>query len=166
MTPSGCPVTPGFPIRRSPDHSLFDSYPRHIAAYHVLHRLSTPRHPPCTLSNLTTLMRGCHDAAEVRRLQQHQRQPTNKSGQTIFQRLRYSSGAATSTPIEMRASLTTPDTLGSSKKPQILRKSHRRSPERQRRSDSTNPRPHLHMSKSNRPSPHHQLAYDKLGRAE
>ena len=57
--PSGCPVTPGFPIRRSPDQSLFDSSPRHIAAYHVLHRLSTPRHPPCALSNLTTLMRGC-----------------------------------------------------------------------------------------------------------
>ena len=60
MTPSGCPVTPGFPIRRSPDQSLFDSSPRHIAAYHVLHRLSTPRHPPCTLSSLTTFMRGCH----------------------------------------------------------------------------------------------------------
>jgi hypothetical protein len=59
VTPSGCPVTPGFPIRRSPDHSLFDSSPRHIAACHVLHRLSTPRHPPCTLSSLTTLTRGC-----------------------------------------------------------------------------------------------------------
>ena len=60
MTPSGCPVTPGFPIRKSPDQSSFDSSPRHIAAYHVLRRLSTPRHPPCTLSNLTALMRGCH----------------------------------------------------------------------------------------------------------
>ena len=59
MTPSGCPVTPGFPIRKSPDQSLLDSSPRHIAAYHVLHRLSTPRHPPCTLSSLTTFMRGC-----------------------------------------------------------------------------------------------------------
>src|SRR5881394_1980099 len=27
--------------------------PRHIAACHVLHRLSVPRHPPSTLSNLT-----------------------------------------------------------------------------------------------------------------
>ncbi len=60
VTPSGCPVTPGFPIRRSPDQSLFDSSPRHIAAYHVLHRLSTPRHPPRTLSSLTTFMRDCH----------------------------------------------------------------------------------------------------------
>ena len=59
VTPSGCPVTPGFPIRRSPDQSLFDSSPRHIAAYHVLPRFSTPRHPPCTLSSLTTIMRGC-----------------------------------------------------------------------------------------------------------
>ena len=59
VMPSGCPVTPGFPIRRSPDRSLFDSSPRHIAACHVLHRLSTPRHPPCTLRSLTTFMRGC-----------------------------------------------------------------------------------------------------------
>ncbi len=64
VTPSGCPVTPGFPIRRSPDQSLLDSSPRHIAAYHVLHRLSTPRHPPRTLSSLTTLMRGCHAGAQ------------------------------------------------------------------------------------------------------
>ena len=58
MAPSGCPVTPGFPIRRSPDQCAFDHSPGHIAAYHVLLRLSTPRHPPCTLSSLTTLMRG------------------------------------------------------------------------------------------------------------
>ena len=62
MTPSGCPVTSGFPIRRSPDQSLFDSSPRLVAACHVLHRLSTPRHPPRTLSNLTTLMRDCQTA--------------------------------------------------------------------------------------------------------
>ncbi len=50
-------MTVGFPIRRSPDQCAFDRSPGLIAAYHVLHRLSTPRHPPCTLSNLTTLMR-------------------------------------------------------------------------------------------------------------
>ena len=55
--PSGCPVTPGFPIRTSPDQSSFDSSPRLIAACHVLHRLSTPRHPPCTLTSLTILMK-------------------------------------------------------------------------------------------------------------
>jgi hypothetical protein len=38
---------------------LFDSSPRHIAAYHDLHRFLTPRHPPCTLHSLTTIMRGC-----------------------------------------------------------------------------------------------------------
>ena len=29
-------------------------YPKLIAAYHVLHRLWEPRHPPCALSNLLT----------------------------------------------------------------------------------------------------------------
>ena len=32
------------------------SSPGLIAAYHVLHRLSAPRHPPYTLSNLTALI--------------------------------------------------------------------------------------------------------------
>jgi hypothetical protein len=68
MTPSGCPVTPGFPIRRSPDQSSFDSYPRLIAAYHVLHRLSTPRHPPCTLSSLTTFMNSCDQTVSITRV--------------------------------------------------------------------------------------------------
>ena len=39
----------GFPIRKSPDQSLFSSSPRLIAAVHVLHRLLVPRHPPCAL---------------------------------------------------------------------------------------------------------------------
>src|SRR3954453_736663 len=43
----------GFPIRKSPDQSLFSSSPRLIAASHVLHRLLMPRHPPCALNNLT-----------------------------------------------------------------------------------------------------------------
>lgn len=60
MTPSACAVTPGFPIRTSPDQRSFDNSPELIAAYHVLHRLSTPRHPPCTLSSLTAIIRGCH----------------------------------------------------------------------------------------------------------
>ena len=45
---------PGFPIRKSPGQSLFGSYPKLIAAFHVLHRLPAPRHPPYTLSCLTT----------------------------------------------------------------------------------------------------------------
>ena len=43
----------GFPhseIRGSPD---ICSSPRLFAAYHVFHRLSVPRHPPCALSCLT-----------------------------------------------------------------------------------------------------------------
>ena len=43
----------GCPIRKSPDHSLFSGSPKLIAANHVLHRLSTPRHPPIALSSLT-----------------------------------------------------------------------------------------------------------------
>ena len=46
---------PGCPIRRSRDQ-LVCSSPRLIAAYHVLHRLLAPRHPPYTLSNLTALI--------------------------------------------------------------------------------------------------------------
>jgi hypothetical protein len=43
----------GFPIRRSPDQSLFSDSPELIAASHVLYRLPAPRHPPYALSNLT-----------------------------------------------------------------------------------------------------------------
>ena len=44
---------PGFPIRKSPDRSLFSSSPKLIAANHALHRLLAPRHPPYALSSLT-----------------------------------------------------------------------------------------------------------------
>ena len=51
----------GFPIRKSPDQSLLGGSPRLIAADRVLHRRLAPRHPPCTLSSLTTpLRRPCH----------------------------------------------------------------------------------------------------------
>ena len=49
----------GLPIRRSRDIMLVCSSPWLIAAYHVLHRLSDPRHPPCALNcfkNLTANM--------------------------------------------------------------------------------------------------------------
>src|SRR5512139_2326346 len=42
----------GFPIRTSSDPRSVGSSPRHIAASHVLHRLSVPRHPPCALKHL------------------------------------------------------------------------------------------------------------------
>ncbi len=53
---TGFKALPGFPIRKSSDHSSVDSSPRHIAASHVLHRLLVPRHPPCALTNLATKM--------------------------------------------------------------------------------------------------------------
>src|SRR4029078_12801305 len=43
----------GFPIRRSPVITPVCGSPKLIAACHVLHRLSLPRHPPCALSSLT-----------------------------------------------------------------------------------------------------------------
>src|SRR6478672_9095228 len=39
----------GFPIRKSRDRRLVSTSPGLIAAAHVLHRLSAPRHPPCAL---------------------------------------------------------------------------------------------------------------------
>jgi hypothetical protein len=45
---------PGYPIRTSSDPRSVDNSPRHIAASHVLHRLSMPRHPPCALTHLQT----------------------------------------------------------------------------------------------------------------
>ena len=53
---SACTVTVGFPIRKSQDQCSFDNSPGLIAAYHVLHRLITPRHPPCTLNSLITFI--------------------------------------------------------------------------------------------------------------
>jgi hypothetical protein len=46
---------PGCPIRRSGDLILVCSSPRLIAAYHVLHRLLEPRHPPCALIRFKTI---------------------------------------------------------------------------------------------------------------
>src|SRR5262245_12204407 len=45
----------GFPHSDIPGSKLVCSSPRLIAAYHVLHRLLVPRHPPCALSSLTGL---------------------------------------------------------------------------------------------------------------
>ena len=40
----------GCPIRKPSDITLVCSSPKLIAAYHVLHRLSDPRHPPYALN--------------------------------------------------------------------------------------------------------------------
>src|SRR5690349_13397669 len=47
MTPAG------FPHSDIPGSKIVCVSPRLIAAYHVLHRLLVPRHPPCALSSLT-----------------------------------------------------------------------------------------------------------------
>ena len=44
----------GFPIQKTPDQSLFSNSPELIAAFHVFHRLLTPRHPPTALCSLAT----------------------------------------------------------------------------------------------------------------
>ena|SRR5689334_15986551 len=45
-----------FLIQKSSDRRSFASFPRLIAGYHVFRRLSMPRHPPYTLSSLTTFI--------------------------------------------------------------------------------------------------------------
>ena len=57
---------PRFRIRKSPDQRLFASFPEHIAGYHVFRRLSMPRHPPYTLSSLTTFIDHRHRDADCR----------------------------------------------------------------------------------------------------
>ena len=39
-------------IQEPRDHRLFVSFPRLFADFHALHRLLTPRHPPCALNRL------------------------------------------------------------------------------------------------------------------
>ena len=50
---TGLQSLPGFPIRISPDQCLFSGSPKLFAAYHVLHRLLMPGHPPYALISLT-----------------------------------------------------------------------------------------------------------------
>ena len=44
----------GFPHSETPGSTPACGFPRIIAACHVLHRLPSPRHPPCALSSLIT----------------------------------------------------------------------------------------------------------------
>ena len=46
----------GFPHSEIPGSQDVCSSPRLIAAYHVLHRLPVPRHPPYALRNLTEIL--------------------------------------------------------------------------------------------------------------
>ena len=49
----------GCPIRTSRDLGLFGGSPGLIAAFHVLHRLLAPRHPPRTLGSMTLESPSC-----------------------------------------------------------------------------------------------------------
>ena len=48
----------GFPHSETPGSQPVCGSPRLIAAYRVLHRLLTPRHPPCALNSLTLAILG------------------------------------------------------------------------------------------------------------
>ena len=76
----------GFPIRKSPDQSLFSDSPELIAASHVLHRLPAPRHPPYALSNLTIKFGQDKKAAVLLKLSKNYSKliPQNLWGNFIF----------------------------------------------------------------------------------
>src|SRR5678816_4431056 len=57
----------GFPHSEICGSRAICASPQLIAAYHVLHRLLTPRHPPCALSSLTEHSR-CSMARLTRQL--------------------------------------------------------------------------------------------------
>ena len=67
-------------IQKSPDHSLFTSFPEHIGGYTVFLRLCTPSHPPYTLSSLTTLTRNRSTATPVKAWQNRPRPPGTAFG--------------------------------------------------------------------------------------
>src|SRR5687768_12308139 len=90
----------GFPIQKSADQRSFASFPQLIAGYHVFRRLSMPRHPPCTLSNLTTFT-----DARVNWANSHA-SPTRtdmgtEAGKGHFHRIRCSTIAPTSLPVRL-----------------------------------------------------------------
>jgi hypothetical protein len=68
-------LVPGYPIRTSSDPRSVDNSPRHIAASHVLHRLSMPRHPPCALTHLQTQKPKLNQKLHKRTHHQRQRIP-------------------------------------------------------------------------------------------
>jgi len=59
---------PGCPIRESPGHRSFASYPKLIAGSYALHRLLVPRHPPYALLCLFYQIRRLGFQQLVRRL--------------------------------------------------------------------------------------------------
>ncbi len=66
----------GFPHSEIPGSKLIRSSPRLIAAYHVLHRLCMPRHPPIALKTLDRSHCQCSSAPKGKR---HQHKKTSFS---------------------------------------------------------------------------------------
>ena len=64
-------LQPGFPIRKSSDHSLVIDSPRLIADSYVLLRFLVPRHPPCALKNLSHKDARVHCAVLKKRAAPH-----------------------------------------------------------------------------------------------
>src|SRR3954447_16909924 len=71
-------LQPGFPIRKSSDHSLVIDYPRLIADSYVLLRFLVPRHPPCALKNLATKM-----LASTVKFSKYNRHPTPEARNSL-----------------------------------------------------------------------------------
>jgi hypothetical protein len=66
----------GFPIRTSTYQRLVDSSTWLIAVTHVLHRFSTPRHPPLALTNLKTSLQDARARSTILKEQPKDHQPT------------------------------------------------------------------------------------------
>ena len=60
---------PGLSHSEIPGSMVICTYPRLIAAYHVLHRLNEPRHPPCALSYFLSTLSPAFRPAETPILQ-------------------------------------------------------------------------------------------------
>ena len=58
--------TAGFPHSEISGSKDICSSPKLFAAYHVFHRLSVPRHPPCALLRLTFICIALHTRALIR----------------------------------------------------------------------------------------------------
>ena len=97
-----------FLIQKSPDQRSFASFPELIAGYHVFRRFSMPRHPPCTLKNLTTFIdhrrSGCPRLPTVacegdRHFAANARSPAGRAGGRYKQSITDRSRRAKVTPV-------------------------------------------------------------------
>ena len=71
---------PGFPIRKSSDHSPLTGSPRHIADRHVLLRLQMPRHPPFALKRNINSHKSRHSRTRTKSQKPQSTRPTPQHG--------------------------------------------------------------------------------------